>query len=125
MYFFAEVDQRPLEHGVFSGADIFRNKDSIAGVGSGMYLKYKTLSDEQIVIKTGLSYTSIENAKNNLKAEAKDMGFDQILKKAKRFLNLIFIFLFNKDYLDKTWLCYFNKKSMCITFWLLGIFMFY
>ena len=83
MYFFAEVNKKPLAYGVFKGRDVRENKDSIRGVGAGMYFNYRTEANEQIVIKTGLSYTSIENAKRNLRTEAREMKFDEIIENAQ------------------------------------------
>lgn len=83
MYFYAEVNKKPLAHGAFRKKEIFQNKDGIDGVGAGMYLKYKTSDAEQIIIKTGLSYTSIKNAKNNLASETKNLEFDAVRKKSR------------------------------------------
>jgi predicted alpha-1,2-mannosidase len=83
MYFFAEVSKKPLEHGTFRGAEVFKAQDSISGTGAGMYLKYNTSESEEIIIKTGLSYTSVQNARNNLLAETKNMIFDDVWKRAE------------------------------------------
>lgn len=83
MFFYTEVDKKPLEVGVFKKEDVFE-KDSITGIGAGMYLKYNTGKAERISLKTGLSYTSIANAKNNLLTETTDLDFDMVLEKAKK-----------------------------------------
>ncbi|MCG2462791.1 GH92 family glycosyl hydrolase [Flavobacteriaceae bacterium F89] len=83
MFFYAEVSKKPLEHGAFRGEDIAKNIDSIEGVGAGMYFKYNTEESDRITIKTGLSYTSIENAKANLRAEAADVNFNQAVQNAE------------------------------------------
>lgn len=83
MFFYAEVSKSPLEHGAFIGEDIRKDIDSIKGVGAGMYFKYNTEDSDQITIKTGLSYTSIKNAKANLRAEATDLDFDQAMQNAQ------------------------------------------
>lgn len=84
MYFFSQVDKKPLEVGVFKGEEIMGKKDSITGIGVGMYLKYKTGQDDRITLKTGLSYTSIANAKNNLISETHSLDFDTVLNNAKK-----------------------------------------
>lgn len=83
MYFYTEVSEKPLSYGGFIGKDIFENQVTTNGVGAGMYFKYKTENSQKIVIKTGLSYTSIESAKANLLAEAKELDFDQAVINAK------------------------------------------
>ena len=84
MYFFAKADKKPVEVGVFNGEEVRAKKDSIMGIGAGMYLKYNTVKDEQITLKTGLSYTSIANAKDNLTSETTNLDFDTVLNNAKK-----------------------------------------
>lgn len=48
-----------------------------------MCLNYKTKKDEVVNVKIGLSYTSIENAKVNLESEAKDLTFDEAIKRPR------------------------------------------
>ncbi len=76
MYFSAELDRKPDSFGIFHGTVTEAGKNESAGVGAGLYLNFTTLEDEKITIKAGLSYTSVENARLNLEAEAKDLGFD-------------------------------------------------
>ena len=83
MYFYSEVSKKPMAFGTFKGNDIVKDTNTVNGVGAGMYLKYKTEEATQITIKAGLSYTSIENAKANLLAEAEYLDFDQVLENAK------------------------------------------
>jgi len=83
MYFYSEVSEKPIVFGTFKGNNIRRNNDIVSGVGAGMYFKYQTKKSQQIIIKTGLSYTSAKNAKANLMAEAENLDFDQAVKNAK------------------------------------------
>ena len=78
LFFYAKVNKKPIEHGSFRKNAVFELSDSITGVGAGMYLKYNTSVAEQIIIKTGLSYTSIENAKSNLDSEGRNLEFDAV-----------------------------------------------
>ena len=82
MYFFAEIDKLPVAHGTFLDTEIFAGKKTIKGKGAGLYLRFKTKKGEAIELKTGLSYTSIENAKLNLLQEAKKLNFDKAKKNA-------------------------------------------
>ena len=77
MYFSAVLDKKPDAYGTFSGAATFAGKKEIEGKGAGMYFTFSTKANESITIKAGLSYTSIENARLNLDAEAKKLTFDQ------------------------------------------------
>lgn len=77
MYFFAEMDKLPVDYGSFLESEIYEGKKTIKGKGAGIYLRFKTKNHETIELKTGLSYTSIENAKLNLSKEAQDINFEK------------------------------------------------
>lgn len=77
MYFSAVWDKKPTSVGVFKGNDVKPGEKTIEGEGAGLYVSFSTMKDEAVTIKAGLSYTSIENARLNLEAEASDLGFDK------------------------------------------------
>ncbi|QBQ41545.1 glycoside hydrolase family 92 protein [Sphingobacterium psychroaquaticum] len=77
MYFYAELDKSPTAIGVFNDQKAIAGQQHIKGAGSGLYLTFTTAANEAITIKTGLSYTSIENAKDNLAHEGRSKNFDQ------------------------------------------------
>ncbi|WP_440135389.1 GH92 family glycosyl hydrolase [Chitinophaga sancti] len=82
MYFSAALDKAPAAYGTFIDSVATPNSKEVKGKGAGIYLTYKTTADEQVNIKVGLSYTSVENARLNLDTEAKDLTFDQAKTKA-------------------------------------------
>ncbi|WP_424492422.1 GH92 family glycosyl hydrolase [Salinimicrobium sp. GXAS 041] len=77
MYFYGVVDKEPRETGTFKGEEVFPNTTSAAGIGAGLYLNFDTAPEEEITIKAGFSYTSVENAKLNLEIEARDLSFEE------------------------------------------------
>lgn len=83
MYFSAVVDAIASAQGVFKKAEIIK-ADSIAGIGSGLYLSFNDQKERSITIKVGLSYTSIANARLNLATEAAQMKFDEAKKLAQQ-----------------------------------------
>ena len=87
MYFSAALDKKPVSHGVFSGAVAEAGKTEISGKGAGLYLTFNTKKNEAITIKAGLSYTSVLNARENLKAEAEKLTFQQAKSQANRTWN--------------------------------------
>ena len=87
MYFSATVDKRPDAYGTFNGTDIRPDTKTAAGPGAGLYLTFHTQKDETITVKTGLSYTSIENARLNYETEASELSFDQARNEAKNIWN--------------------------------------
>jgi len=77
MYFSAVLDKKPQKWGTFRKKETFAGENHITGKGAGLYLTFSTREKEQVTVKIGLSYTSVENARLNLKTEARKMTFDQ------------------------------------------------
>lgn len=77
LYFSAVADKRPAGFGTFKGEAIQPDTRQIAGVGAGLYLTFDTKEGESITVKTGLSYTSIANARLNREQEAPELTFDE------------------------------------------------
>lgn len=75
MYFYGELSKKPAEVGALNKEVAAAGKRFSKGIGSGLFLDYKTTANESIEIKVGLSYTSVANAKLNLKTEAEHLTF--------------------------------------------------
>lgn len=84
MYFYGVISKKPDNTGSFNANGIQQRSRSAEGVGAGLFLDYKTAANEMIEMKVGLSYTSIENAKQNLQVEASHLSFDQAKEKAQQ-----------------------------------------
>lgn len=76
MYFSAKLDKKPTSWGTFVGKNIKANSRTESGVGAGLYLTFNTTANESVVVKVGLSYTSVANARLNLSSEAAQLSFD-------------------------------------------------
>ena len=87
MYFAARIDKQPKNFGVFQNSQIIPQQRNISGKGIGLYLTFDTKEKESIEMQVGLSYTSIENARYNLKEEASGKSFDEIRSAARREWN--------------------------------------
>lgn len=83
MFFYGQLSKRPVDVGAFDTNGIQQHSDAARGIGAGLFLNYKTRTNEKIEIKVGLSYTSEANAKLNLLTEARDLSFDQAKEKAQ------------------------------------------
>nr|WP_198139734.1 GH92 family glycosyl hydrolase [Pedobacter sp. BAL39] len=84
MYFYGELSKTPVSISSFTGSDVRENSKRASGKGAGLAINYKTTDNDVIEVKTGLSYTSIANAKANFLAEAKDMSFENARAEAQR-----------------------------------------
>lgn len=82
MYFSAELDKKPASYGTFVKDTVYLDERTQTGVGAGMYFKFNTSEQEQVNVMIGLSYTSVENARLNMKTEADNMTFDKAHKTA-------------------------------------------
>ena len=77
IYFSAVVDKKPVFVGTFNGDEAYEDRTYAHGKGAGAYLNFHTKDGDQITVKVGISYTSVQNARINLKAEATGVSFDQ------------------------------------------------
>lgn len=84
MYFSAELDAVPVSYGSFTGAEMFPGENQRKGPGAGMYFVFDTREKKDVNVKIGLSYTSVENARLNMEAEASGMTFDKAYAQAHK-----------------------------------------
>ena len=63
-------------------AKIIPNVSEKQGKHLGFYAEFPTEQDEQVVLKAGISFVSVANAKENLATEIKDFDFDAAHNKA-------------------------------------------
>ena len=63
--------------------DISELRDSSS---CGIVLNFETIKNENIIVRTGISFVSIENARQNLETEMKPFGwdFDAVVKNAQK-----------------------------------------
>ena len=84
MFVAGKINKKPVEIGSFIHEKHFKNVIHNSGAGVGLYLRFETEADEAIELKAGFSYTSIENAKANLDAEAQNLSFDEAKAHAQK-----------------------------------------
>lgn len=95
VYFVAEFSKPFLYYGTFdasyrtpeSNGSIFPYKNAEKGDKIGAFVQYRTEEKEQILVKVGISYTSIEGARKNLEAEIPHWEFDTIKEDARKIWN--------------------------------------
>lgn len=95
VYFVAEFSKPFQYYGTFdatyvtpeSGGSVFPYKNAEAGDKIGAFVTFLTEENEQILVKVGISYTSIEGAGNNLKTEIPDWDFDKVRNNATNIWN--------------------------------------
>ncbi|MEI6143223.1 MAG: GH92 family glycosyl hydrolase [Mariniphaga sp.] len=78
MYFVALLSKQPSVTGAFVDSVQTEGVLETKGIGNGLFLNFDMKKDEVLEITTGLSYTSIGNARLNMKTEATGKSFDQV-----------------------------------------------
>lgn len=95
VYFVAEFSKPFLYYGTFdasyktpeSDGSVFPYKNAEVGDKIGAFVQYHTEDNEEVLVKVGLSYTSIEGARKNLHQEIPDWDFDAVRENAKKIWN--------------------------------------
>ena len=91
VYFVAEFSRPFTYYGTFdndlktpeSGGSLWPYKNGESGKNIGAFVTYKTRENEQILVKVGISYTSVEGARKNLTAEIPHWDFDSIRNESR------------------------------------------
>lgn len=83
MYFHSQLSKSPASIDSFVDSLLIKNQPYSKGIGSGLVLNFETAQNDTLLIKTGLSYTSIDNAKNNLKKEGSGISFSTARQNAE------------------------------------------
>ncbi len=83
VYFVAEFDAKAVEIGTWKD-DQIREKSTFAeGKNSGVFFTFDVSKDKVIQYKVGVSYVSVENARENLRAENAAWNFDAVRNQAE------------------------------------------
>lgn len=82
-YFFIQFEKVVKSAGTFSGASIYNVDSIINKKDAGGFLGFYLHKGEQLRIRIGTSFSSIEGAKLNLKNELPNWDFDAVVNNAK------------------------------------------
>ncbi len=87
-YFFAESNKAFTSAGTWNGKSINNDLKEISGKdGVGAFVNFETTKGEQVLVKVGISFVSIEGAKKNLKAELPHWEFEKVIEEAREEWN--------------------------------------
>ena len=90
-YFTCELSQKPLKTQFFSNEELQNeNLNEFSHEDVGLILDFGNSVTEPIILKCGISYTSLEGARKNLKAEITDFDFDAQRKCSSDLWNEVF-----------------------------------
>ncbi|MBC9796422.1 GH92 family glycosyl hydrolase [Sinomicrobium weinanense] len=77
VYFVAEFDQKAVISGTWEKEKLHEGSTSAAGAHSGAYFTFDVSSGKPVQYKFGISYVSLENARENLHTENPGFDFDK------------------------------------------------
>ncbi|WP_394677101.1 GH92 family glycosyl hydrolase [uncultured Sphingobacterium sp.] len=63
---------------------VTKNIGIMEGKHLGFYTEFPTQANEQVLMKAGISFVSMEGAKNNLETEIKDWNFNNVLEQTQK-----------------------------------------
>ncbi len=82
LYFYCEISKPFKSCAFFSDEKEIGICESYHGKDVGFLCSFDTFENEKITVKAGISYVDIDGAKNNFKAEAENINFDEVRKNA-------------------------------------------
>ena len=77
----------PAYQALVAKAPVFRNVQEMEGKHLGFFTEFATKEREEVLLKVGISFVSMEGAKKNLEAEISDWDFDRVLANARKLWN--------------------------------------
>ncbi len=83
VYFVAEFDTQSVESGIWKGEKLMPHATFAEGRNSGVFFTFDVSKNNKLQYKIGVSYVSVENARQNLKAENTEWSFDKIKNQAE------------------------------------------
>ncbi|WP_418698696.1 GH92 family glycosyl hydrolase [Bacteroides sp.] len=87
VYFVAEFDEDAVESGTWKRKALMPNTTFAEGEYSGVYFTFDLNKKKNIQYKIGVSYVSVENARENLRTENAGWNFDEIREQAEKKWN--------------------------------------
>lgn len=83
VYFVAEFDRDATVSGIWKDEHLQAGGRFVEGPMSGVYFTFDTASDHEVKYKIGVSYVSVENARENLRAENPGWDFNAVATAAE------------------------------------------
>ncbi|WP_419788519.1 glycoside hydrolase domain-containing protein [Mucilaginibacter sp. SP1R1] len=87
VFFVIEFDKPFKTLDGWNGKLLVKNLDNLKGDEIGVAPQYKVAAGEQLQMKIAISYTSIENARNNLKQECNGWDFESVKNDSHKVWN--------------------------------------
>jgi len=83
VYFVAQFSQPMTAFGGWEDGKVKDGVEQLEDKGAGGYVRFHTTARTPVLMKVGISYTSVEGARRNLKAECLHWDFDRVVRESK------------------------------------------
>jgi predicted alpha-1,2-mannosidase len=87
IYFVVQLDKAPKAIDGWKGTELLNNISELKGDSAGIAAKYNVKAGDVVNMKIAISYTSVENARNNLDAECTTWDFDKVRNESRQIWN--------------------------------------
>lgn len=89
VYFYVLFDQNIKEFGGWENGELLADSSitRIAGKNAGAFVRFESNDSVPVLMKVGISYVSIDQAKLNLETEIPDWDFDQVVAESETVWN--------------------------------------
>ncbi|MHB1685851.1 MAG: GH92 family glycosyl hydrolase [Ignavibacteriaceae bacterium] len=87
VYFYAEFNKSLKSFGTWKDKNISKGTKIQSGDSIGVFVNFPTIKNEQVEIRIGISYNSINEARENMAKEIPNWDFEQTKNKAKNLWN--------------------------------------
>ncbi|MEP7107705.1 MAG: GH92 family glycosyl hydrolase [Ferruginibacter sp.] len=87
VFFVVQFDKASAVLNGWKGTKLLNNISTLQGDSVGVAARYDVKAGDELKMKIAISYTSIENARNNLKAECTTWDFDQVRNESRAVWN--------------------------------------
>ncbi|MEO8415412.1 MAG: GH92 family glycosyl hydrolase [Ginsengibacter sp.] len=87
VFFVIQLDKPCKSLNGWQGLRLFSNLENIKGDSAGIAADYEVKAGDQIRMKIAISYTSIENARENLHTECTTWNFDEVRNATQKIWN--------------------------------------
>ncbi|MFH1195127.1 MAG: GH92 family glycosyl hydrolase [bacterium] len=82
VYFYAEFSKPFTSFGLIENGIVSKEKNSVNGKSVKGFVEFKTTASEVVLVKVGISHTSIEGARANVQSEIPGWDFDEVVSQA-------------------------------------------
>ncbi|MFV0591018.1 MAG: GH92 family glycosyl hydrolase [Draconibacterium sp.] len=89
IYFVAQFDKTIDHFNTWAGDEQFPDAEEVNGDDAGVAAIFKVKPGDELQMKIAVSYTSVENARENLEAECRSWDFDAVRSESREIWNNI------------------------------------